>query len=165
MIINFVDHSLFSHYGFNGLCSTCYRFTCQFSTKPVQSCSAAVSNLYLFPGSMFEGMEGEHGLTGLGSALTCGSVTSRGRRGVVVVVVVVVRQAAVGAVSRGFLVMQRHCVPQLPSAFLQQNLLRFVRHIAVGNQRYRVVIFDVADVGFIAIGGRSVQHVSEVAKT
>lgn len=119
-------------------------------------------NLYLFPGSMFEGMEGEHGLTGLGSALRCGSVTSRGRQGVVVVVV---RQAAVGAVSRGFVVMQRRCVPQLPSAFLQQNLLRFVRHIAAGNQRYRVVIFDIADVGFIAICGRSVQHVSEVAKT
>lgn len=116
-------------------------------------------NLYLFPGSMFEGMEGEHGLTGLGSDLRCGSVTSRGRQGVVVAVVVVVRQAAVGAVSRGFV------VPQLPSAFLQQNLLRFVRHIAAGNQRYRVVIFDVADVGFIAISGRSVQHVSEVAKT
>lgn len=123
-------------------------------------------NLYLFPGSMFEGMEGEHGLTGLGSDLRCGSVTSRGRQGVVVaVVVVVVRQAAVGAVSRGFVVVQRRCVPQLPSAFLQQNLLRFVRHIAAGNQRYRVVIFDVADVGFIAISGRSVQHVSEVAKT
>lgn len=112
---------------------------------------------------MFEGMEGEHGLSGLGSALSCGSVTSRGRQGVVVVVVV--RQAAVGAVSRGFVVMQRHCVPQLPSAFLQQNLLRFVRHIAAGNQRYRVVIFDVADIGFIAVSGGSVQHVSEVAKT
>lgn len=42
MIIHFVDHSLFSHYGFNGLCSTWNRFTCQFSTKPVQSCSAAI---------------------------------------------------------------------------------------------------------------------------
>lgn len=113
-------------------------------------------------------MEGQYGLcTGgkLGTGLRCVLVS---RRGCQSVVVVVVGQADVGAVSRGFLVMQRRRRSQLPPSFLQQRLPRFVARvqpIAAGNQRYRVVVFDVADVGFIALSRRSVQHLFELAKT
>lgn len=70
-------------------------------------------------------MEGQHGLcTGrmLGTGLSCGFVRRRSSQGVVVVV----GQPDVGAVSRGFLVMERRRRPQLPPSFLQQRLPRLV---------------------------------------
>lgn len=118
---------------------------------------------YLLLGSLFEVMEGQTGLwlvVELGTGLSCGSY-----RGVVVVVVA---QADVGVVSRGFLEMQRRRRPQLLPSFLQHSLPRLVARvqpIAAGNQRYRVVVFDVADVSFIDLSRRSVQHFFELAKT
>lgn len=96
-------------------------------------------------------MEGQHrlgpsrqGSRGLGRM----SVPRRGRQdcgggGIVVVV----GQADVRAVSRGFLVMQQ----RLPASLLQQRLFRFTA-------RYRVVVFNVADIGFVTVRRRSVQH-------
>lgn len=83
------------------------------------------------------------------------------------VVVVVIGQPDVGPVSRGFVLMQRGRGPQLPppSPQLPRFVARVAQPIAAGNQRYRVVVFDVADVGLIAVSRRSVQHCSELPET
>lgn len=121
---------------------------------------------YLFLDSRFDVMEGQRGLrTGgdLGTGPSRGFVRGRSRQRVVVVVV---GQADGRAAPRGFVVMRRRA--QLPASLFQQRLLRLVarvRPIAAGQQRYRVVVFDVADVGFIALSRRSVQHLVRLEET
>lgn len=102
-------------------------------------------------------MEGQHRL-GPGRQVSRGlgrmSVPRRGRQDGGGGGVVVVGQPDARAVSRGFLVMQQ----RLPASLLQQRLLRFTA-------RHRVVVFNVADIGFVTVRRRSVQHFSGVVKT
>lgn len=128
--------------------------------------SATFGFQQLFLGSLLEMMEGQHVLRPdleLGTGLSRGPVGSRsGRR----VVVVVVGQQDVGAVSRMLLLMQRCRRPQLPASFLQLPCFAAqVQPIAAGDHGHRVVVFDVANVGFIAVSWGSVQHFLDARKT
>lgn len=120
---------------------------------------------YLFFRPLVELMEGQYGLSPGGELWTGLNSVSVDRRRCQSVVIVVVRQPDAGAASRGFLLMRR---PQLPPPFLQQRLSRFVAQvhpIAARQRRPRVVVFDVADVDFIVVCLRIVQHLSELART
>lgn len=119
---------------------------------------------YLFLGLLFEVVEGQCRQGPSGVCTKYGIIGRRSRQGVVVVI----GEADALAASLRLLLMPRGRGPQLPPPFLAQHLSGFVacvHPIVVVLHRYRLVISDVTDVGFIALNRRSAKHVGDLKKS
>ena len=103
-----------------------------------------------------------------GLSTKCGIIGRSSRQGVVVFVVVVVGQAGALAVSLRLLLMPRGRGPQPPPPLLAQHLSGFgarVHPIVTGLNRQSLVIFDVTDVGSIALNRGPANHIGDLKKS
>lgn len=117
---------------------------------------------YLFHGFLFDVVEGRCRQSSSGLGTNFGFIGARSRQRVVVVI----GQAGALAASLGLLLMPRGRGLQLPPPFLAQRLSGSVDHVPpIVVERFRLVIFGVTDVGFIASNRGPTNHVGNLKKS